>query len=818
MFLFGRVRESQLVKVDGALDGAVTRMGRARSLVTGRYRWLVVSALLVVLLFAIQQVSFLGTGLPVRLEITPTAGMVYADGQQLQLHWTSTPTSVVLAAPPALIREFQIDGTDAANNSTEDPAYLARVADNPYIRFQAWMRDVDSYSSWRDVSLRQGDGSSQAIRPSATDDTIATVASDGSTTLDARLLRPEVPTHIYLMCQQDICGEVVIDRNNRVFEAISYDADKQVVSDNRTYFPVQPLPFAAEVVYLLAHVLLWALALAIGSLFLVAVALPLVPVIQGWPAPQSLPQLLQARERVATALQPLKTRWNKGIDRWDAAALALCVTALGFTCHIALAQYHAQPHILDASSYFFQAKIFASGQLSAPIPAQLGAFQGPFMVAHDGRWFSQYAPLTSALLAVGIVAGVPWLVEPLLGALALWGVYRIGKRLFGARTALLALGLGVLSPFYIYLAASYLSHTVALFFAVYFVLFLLRFVERRRARELALAAVCAVCMLLTRELTAALVGFGATAFIFGSSWRQLWPAWRRLLPALVLAASILVTGVLLYLLYNKLQTGNALVTPRTLFSPADRFGFGEGIGFYGRHTPAAGLVVLDQLLTSLLINLYGWPFYLTLALVPLAFLRPLRALRWDFFCLFMAVLLVGAQAGYFYHGIYLGPRYLFETLPFLLLLTARGLTGLAHALTALWTRLLPLWSNRGLPRLVQGTVAAVLVVLVLCNLLYYIPRQLALHMNFTGLPTSEPVNVTAIYDYHPANAVIVTNDWFIYNYILWPLNDPDLRGTTLYAYASSPDDLAALVGAYPNRTLYQLSVSASGDVSYIRLD
>ncbi|HEV8192710.1 MAG TPA: glycosyltransferase family 39 protein, partial [Ktedonobacterales bacterium] len=604
----------------GARGSAVKGESRARLLAASRYCWVARAALLFALLFAVQQISFLATAVPLRLAITSTGGMVYTDGQQLPFTLTRSPTNVVFATPPALIREFQIDGTDAANDFTEDPAYLARVADNPYIRFQAWMRDVDSYSSWHDVSQRQGSGPGRTVKSPASGDTIVPLAASGSTTIDATLLRPEVPAHIYLMCQGNICGEMVIDRNNRVFEAISYAADNSVVSDNRAYFPLQPLPFAAEVVYLLAHVLLWALTLAVVALLLAAAALPLVLVIQGWCTAYALPWSLPLRERITTSLQPLKMRLNRGIDRWDVAALALCVAALGFTCYTASAQFRAQPHILDASSYYFQARIFASGQLSAPAPTPLGAFQGPFMVAHDGRWFSQYAPLTSALLAVGIVVGVPGLVEPLLGALALWGVYRIGKRLFGARTALVALGLGVLSPFYIYLAASYLSHTVALFFAVYFVLFLLRFVAGYSAHELALAAICASCLLLTRELTAILVGFGATAFIIGSSWRQLWPAWRRLLPALVPAASILVTGVLLYLLYNKLQTGAALVTPRTLFSPSDRYGFGEGIGFYGRHTPAAGLVVLDQLLTSLLINLYGWPFYLTLALVPLAFL------------------------------------------------------------------------------------------------------------------------------------------------------------------------------------------------------
>jgi hypothetical protein len=807
-----QAREGRAVRA--AMRTAAARARRARLLSAGRYTWLLASVVVVALLLVVQQVSFRATGLPVRMTITPTGGTFYADGQQLHVAWSRMPTRVVFAPPPALTREFQIDGTDATNNFTEDPASLARIADNPYYRFQAWMRDAGSYSSWHDVALRMGDGPPHAAEPSASGEAAVDLAGNGSATLDATLLRPEVPAHVYLMCQRDVCGEMVINRNDRFFEAIAYAAGNRVLSDSRAYFPQRPLPFAAEVVYLLAHVLLWAAVLLVAALLLAAAALPLSLLIQPEGALARAPELCK---HPSGRLRALKTRLSARLDGCDVAALALSAASLGFTSFIALAQYHAQPHILDASAYYFQAKVFATGRLAAPVPEQLGAFQGPFMVAHDGRWFTLFAPLTSVLLAVGILIGVPWLVEPVLGTLALWGLYRIAKRLFGARTALLALALGVLSPFYSYLAASYLSHTVALFFVVYFVLFLLRFTDEYRARELALAAVCASGMLLTRELTAALVGFGATAWIFGLSWRGLLQAWRRVLPALAIAAAIAGTGVLLYLLYDKLQTGNALLTPRNLFSPADRYGFGVGIGFYGRHTPAAGLVVLDQLLTTLLIDLYGWPFYLTLALVPLAFLHRWRDARWDLFCLFMVALLIGAQAGYFYHGIYLGPRHLFEALPFLLLLTARGLTALPTILTAVWTRAVPALPTAGFARIAQSVVAAVLLALLLCNLVYYMPRQLALHTDFTGLPAAMPVKVTQIYDYHPGHAVVVTDNWFVYNYILWPLNDPDLRGATLYAYAPSPGDVATLRALYPDRTFYSLTVTASGDVSYSRL-
>src|SRR5262249_39320664 len=150
-----------------------------------------------------------------------------------------------------------------------------------------------------------------------------------------------------------------------------------------------------------------------------------------------------------------------------------------------------QPHVLDATSYYFQAKIFASGRLSVPASPLPDAFKGPFMVVSAGRWFGIYPPATCALLAVGFLLRVPWAVEPVLGSLALWGIYRIGRRLFGPPTGALALVLGALSPFYTFLAATYMSHAVALFFSVYFLLALLRFSGPHHTRDLVLAALAA---------------------------------------------------------------------------------------------------------------------------------------------------------------------------------------------------------------------------------------------------------------------------------------------------------------------------------------
>jgi hypothetical protein len=674
------------------------------------------------------------------------------------------------------------------------------------------MRDMPSYSEWSDLTATVVTDSGEAVtRHYQPDSALLALPAGETVTFSASLIRPETPTSLQFLCDNTPCAEVVVDRNDRYVVAHTLAAGVPQ-DEQRIYFPTQPWPFAAEVVTLVARALLWSLAL-VGLLFLLALAL-------AWIA--SRPGIGVFTRSIANRLgalwRTMPTRvWR--IDRWDALALLVAGASFAATLTVALVQFHGEPHILDASAYYFQAKIFASGRLAATPPSDLAAFQGPFMIAGAGRWFAQYAPGTSAMLTLGMMFGAPWIVEPLLGTLALWGVYRLGKLLYNGPTALLALILGALSGFYMYLAASYLSHAVALCFAVYCLLFFARFDKTRRGFDLTLAVVFACALFLTRELSGVVIGGVAAAFVLIANRGALIAQWRRLLLGALLAALALVITANIYVLYNTFQTGDPLTAPRAIFSPADRYGFGQDIGFYGQHTLAAGLVILDQLLTALQTTLFGWPFYLTMALLPCAYLVRRRVTRWDVFFGAMIVLLLALQVGYFYHGIYLGPRYLYEALPFLLLLTARGATGLAavSGRAARWA-----WATvkRPIPKraaTVAGrlAVAALLVALIACNALYYLPRQVTLRANYSGLPIWEPLDVGAIYAFHQPRALIVTDDRSIYNYVLFPLNDPDLTDQTIYAYAATSDDRATLQAEFPDRTIYVLQVGANGTVQFI---
>lgn len=776
----------------------------------------IVYAALFLALLLIQQGCFAVARVPISLTLTPTHLALSADGQALSLALPAAPSQAVFISSSALDREFQLDSTDSINNFTVNTDYIISIADSPYYRFQSWMRDVDSYSSWRSLSAL--DTTTERTLPNAftVGDTQDIQFTAGHAALiQGAIQRPEAPVSILVLCGRSPCARVVFNRNDRYIRVDSLLSSGSVAQQRQLYFPTQPLPFLAEDVYLVAHIALWSLALLgilalLHTMLLVALArasrqLPAFPA-QSPPRPSAWARYVSFVSRVPGSF----SRRN----HWDILTAAIVFASFLFTCFIALVQYHAEPHILDASAYYFQAKIFASGHLAVAAPADSAAFQGPFMVSHGGRWFSQYPPGTSAVLAIGFFLRLPWIVEPALGALALWGVYRIGCRLFSRSVACLAVCLGAISAFYSYLAASYLSHTVALCFGVYFVLFLLRFADMHRVRDLCIAAVFWSALLLTRELSAAVIGVGAALFILIVYRRSLLRDRLQMLTAAFSALGVALLGLALYVLYNRMQTGDALTTPRALFSPADRYGFGAGIGFYGQHTLAAGLVILDQLLTVLQIDLFGWPFYLTLAFVPLAFLRRSAQHTWDWFCLVLFAALTLAQVGYFYHGIYLGPRYLYDTLPFVLLLTARGITNLVPWLADTAHRLPTLATAARAHVTARMLVGITIAVLLACTMIYYLPRQLAIYANFTGLPAYEPVDAITLYAFHPSSAIVVTDNWYVYNYMLWPLNDPNLTGPTLYAYAPSPSDTARLQAEYPTRTLYVVAVDPAGRVTF----
>lgn len=798
--------------------------------------------------------------LPIELDIQNFGiTTLHVGSEKLILGRIGRPIALRFALHDSVVHEYQLDGTDSTNNLTLNQTYLDGIASSPYYRFQAWMRDLDGTSRWSDLHIYGNNRLLTSIDwpENGSFISLASVSSSTQTQhLSLALHRPETPMSFSLLTSNNTNIQVTIDRNDRKIEV-----RRQTLSANEviasSFFPVDPLPFAAMVLdtilrVLIATILVFLIvqfAEIVLTSFLANTLFPLTreaqkrepalePVLsvrfrnrKSVAASKALSadvSTLSQTARIPTESQilgVLPVRRQYGLLRAiHPVGLLALAGSLCFVAWIAKVQYNAEPHTFDASAYLFMAKIYATGHLSVPIPPAIDRFPGPFMVKFAGRWFGQYPPGTPLALVPGLLLGVPWLVEPILGTLSLLAIGLIAARLFDRRVATLTVILGALSPFYSYLAASYLSHAVALFFLSWGFWALLRFAQDRADWNLPLAALLFGMASQTRDQVALLYTGIILVGILLLYWRNIIANWHHWVIPGLYAFAIAFAFFSINIYVNMALTHNPWETPRLLFYAPDHWGFGMGVGFYGEHTFAAGLVNLDELLTILSIDLYGWPFYFTLAFVALPFLT-LRATAADWLLLISEIILTGAYVGYFYHGIYLGPRYLFETLPFLLILTAHGIFVLADASKTVATRIWRYSKTRPREPLtlinrVSIPTTLLVLVLVLSNLMYFLPRQIEIYRSFSGINNRSRIDLNQIY--HPSlplhNAIVVTDDSLAYQLIYFPLNDPYLRGDVLYAFATTTADYNELRADYPDRRFYYINIAPDGSVQYTLLN
>ena len=170
-----------------------------------------------------------------------------------------------------------------------------------------------------------------------------------------------------------------------------------------------------------------------------------------------------------------RVRWPRiALSVADVGAFLVAVAGLALFLYVADVLLERIPHVQDSVAYLFQAKTFALGRLSVPIPPDPKSFTHEFIVMHDGQWFSKYPPGWPMVLALGVLAGAPWVVDPLLGALSLYLLYRIGREVYATPVGLLAAGLGLAAPFLIFLSGSLMAHTSGLFFTLLMVFGIVR--------------------------------------------------------------------------------------------------------------------------------------------------------------------------------------------------------------------------------------------------------------------------------------------------------------------------------------------------------
>ncbi len=173
----------------------------------------------------------------------------------------------------------------------------------------------------------------------------------------------------------------------------------------------------------------------IGSAFEVPIFRHLILFQDYYAIPLFVLILIAAFLAPARALGTAVAAWCGG----HAVALALLTAALlAAAAHVV---FHLHALSLDEYTVLFQSKVFAAGRLTAQFPPELidwlvpGFFRERFLrpAYETGQVASVYWPGFSLLLTPFTALGVPWLLNPLIGAATVLVVHRVALELFGER-------------------------------------------------------------------------------------------------------------------------------------------------------------------------------------------------------------------------------------------------------------------------------------------------------------------------------------------------------------------------------------------------
>lgn len=373
---------------------------------------------------------------------------------------------------------------------------------------------------------------------------------------------------------------------------------------------------------------------------------------------------------------------------------AVCLVGVFFSWRL----FRLEPLTIDELSLQWQGRLLAGGRLYALAERFPEFFSTTQTVIVGGRWFTHFPIGPTAVLSPGVAAGVPWLVNPLLAAIAAVLVYRFLASTTSETEARAVALLFAASPFVSFMAAQQLDHVPALVAVWAAIAALPAWVASTTpARARTYAAVIGAGL----GMAAIIRPYDATLGALVIGLFQLREIRRNTMLAGSLVAQAVAgcVPVVLLLAANGATTGDPLAFAYdTLNGEAHRPGFHvDPMG--ALHTPRRGVFNVSAHLLRLDATLLGWPVpALLLVIGALAWQR--RATRWDELCLgLLAALLVGYW--YFWdEGRALGPRLLFTAAPVFLLYAARFAGAIRERVTRpIWRRaatlLVPIWMLLG---------------------------------------------------------------------------------------------------------------------------
>lgn len=480
-------------------------------------------------------------------------------------------------------------------------------------------------------------------------------------------------------------------------------------------------------------------------------------------------------------------RWFSSRSPWSVSITCGLVACVG-SAAINYFWYDGIPHVTDEISHLFQAKILEVGRWAAPAPPCPMNFHQPhIIISANGLWHTIYPPGHPVLLTLFGWAGLLAFAGPICHAVAVVAAHRLALRFWDKSIAHASAAMLSLSPQWLLLGASWMSHMSfsalnlsgwALWLAAHD-----GKVNSPRRLGIAAAGLMLAWSAIIRPqdfiLTSAIAVFALLLH------PHLIAPLLRQTPALFAGAIpvILFTGAWNMALYGApwaMGYGHSSsLTPQTqpIYGFTDTFGWKE----------AAAITTWSLLRLNK--SLLGWPS--SLIFIPfLLILRP-YAQRRDIVCLVGAALIVFFFFFYFYYGTEYEARFYCSAVPLLIIATSRSIKCIAD-----W------WEARtNKPPIALGLAIAACA---LHSLFFYIPSYLAPRYGH-GYEQASMVIETTTRSAGLTNAIVLVpsgkDERFRYSGA-FPLNDPMLSRPVLYV-RDLADSMACLRDAFPERSFYR---------------
>ncbi len=380
-------------------------------------------------------------------------------------------------------------------------------------------------------------------------------------------------------------------------------------------------------------------------------------------------------------------------------------------------------------------------------------------------------------MMLGVLAGAPWFINPLLGSATIVLLYFLGREFYGEAIGRLAALLSLFSPFILFMSSEFMNHVTTLFLFTVFLLFYARTVRLKSTLSAILAGACLGWIVNIRPLTAAALALPFALHASCLLWRQ-FKHYRKPFLALSLAASVFVA---LLLAFNYLTNGSPLIFGyQMLHGDGHLPGFGHA-GWGEAHTLGRGIRNTLNNFVGLNKYLFEWPIP-SLIFVFILFASG-KTNRWDRLLFFSFLCLAGGYLFYWFQDWCFGPRFLYEAAGIMILLTARGIHNLPHLTRMVLKRAVSV-------RRLYGLTTAVLVFCTLYALASNVPALYKVYSsNYWGVNPPllrevehQKVGKAIIFTRHIFGCLLMANSPFLDNEVLYVVDSGDRNKEMMALY------------------------------------